>query len=75
MPNALDKEMLDYFTQLNKVEKMSIVQMLKTFLRGKRENHSHISLEQYNREIDEAMEEVERGDVFSHDEVKRMTRS
>lgn len=34
-----------------------------------------ISLEQYNKEIDEAMEEVERGEVYTHEEVVKMSKS
>lgn len=34
-----------------------------------------ISMEQYNLEIDEAIEEVKRGEVFSHDEVVKMAKS
>ncbi len=33
-----------------------------------------ISVSQYNKEIDEAMEEVKRGDVYSHEEVVQMSK-
>ncbi len=33
-----------------------------------------ISIEQYNKEIDEAMEEVKKGEVYSHDEVVKMSK-
>jgi hypothetical protein len=42
MANAIDREML----------------MLKTFLKGRKEQFEHITIEQYNKEIDEAMERV-----------------
>ena len=58
MASVLDKEMFNYFTQLNEAEKKSVVQMLKTFLKGRKKNPGRISIEQYNKEIDEAMEEV-----------------
>jgi hypothetical protein len=74
MSNVIDKEMFNYFIQLNDAEKKSIVQMLKTFLKGRRENPGRISLEQYNKEIDEAMEEVKRGEVYTHDEVVKMAK-
>ncbi len=35
---------------------------------------THISLEQYNKEIDDAMEEVKNGEVYSHEEVVKMAK-
>lgn len=74
MANVLDKEMFNYFTQLNEAEKKSVVQMLKTFLKGRKEKPGRISIEQYNKEIDEAMEEVKRGETYSHTEVVKMAK-
>lgn len=74
MANVLDKEMFNYFTRLNEAEKKSVIQMLKTFLKGREEDPGRISIEQYNKEIDEAMEEVRRGETYSHDEVVKMAK-
>mgnify|MGYP003412982240 FL=1 len=74
MASVLEKEMYNYFTQLNEAEKKSVVQMLKTFLKGRTENPGRISIEQYNKEIDEAMEEVKKGEVYSHNEVVKMAK-
>lgn len=74
MANVLDKEMYSYFARLNEAEKKSVVEMLKTFLQGRTENTGRISIEQYNKEIDEAMEEVKKGDVYTHDEVVKMSK-
>ena len=74
MANVLDKEMFNYFTQLNEAEKKSVVQMLKTFLKGQSKNPDRINIEQYNEEIDEAMEEVKRGETHSHAEVAKMAK-
>jgi len=43
--------MHNYFTQLNDSEKKSVVQMLKTFLKSKKQNPGRISIEQYNKEL------------------------
>ena len=72
MASVLEKEMYNYFTQLNEAEKKSVVQMLKTFLLSRKENPERISIEQYNKEIEEAMEEIKRGEVYSLDEVVKM---
>ncbi len=74
MANALEKEWYSYFVQLNEAEKKSVLLMLKTFLHGRSEDAGRISIEQYNKEIDEAMEEVNRGEVYSHDEVVKMSK-
>jgi hypothetical protein len=74
MASVLEKEMYDYFTRLNEAEKKSVIQMLKTFLKSRKENPGRISIEQYNKEIDEAMEEVKRGEVYTHDEVVKMSK-
>lgn len=48
--------------------------MLKTFLEGAKEKAGRITLEEYNREIDQAMEEVKNGEVISHADVIRMSK-
>ena len=74
MANTLDQELYSYFIQLTEEEKKSVLQMLKTFLKGRKENPERITLEQYNKEIDEAMEEVKKGDVYTHEEVVKMAK-
>ncbi len=75
MANVLDKEMFNYFTRLNEAEKKSIVQMLKTFLNSRDESRDRITIEQYNKEIDEAMEEIKNGEVYTHEEVIKMSKN
>ena len=75
MANVLDKEMFNYFTRLNEAEKKSIVQMLKTFLNSRDESPDRITIEQYNKEIDEAMEEIKNGEVYTHEEVIKMSKN
>lgn len=67
--------MYNYFTQLNEAEKKSVVQMLKTFLQGRNHDSGRISIDQYNQELDEAMEEVKKGEMYTHDEVVKISKS
>ena len=60
--DAIDREMFAYFMQLNDAEKKSVVELLKTFMKGRRSQPDHITIEQYNKELDEAMERVGRGE-------------
>jgi predicted transcriptional regulator len=75
MENVLDKELTSYLKQLNEAEKKSVLLMLKTFLKGRSEDTNRISIEQYNKEIDEAMEEVKKGETYSQEEVVKMAKS
>lgn len=45
--------------------------MLKTFLQHRMEGDGRITLEQYNREIDEALEEVERDNYVLQEEMEK----
>ena len=68
MAEALDHEMNGYFAQLNDAEKKSIIQMLKTFLKSRKEKPERISIEEYNQELREAEAEYEKGEYTSHEE-------
>ena len=74
METTLDKEMYDYFIQLNDAEKKSVVQMIKTFLGSRKEASDRLSIEQYNKELDEAEAEIERGESYTHEEVVKMSK-
>ena len=71
MANALEQEWHNYFVQLNDVERKSVLLMLKTFLQRRNEDTDRISIEQYNKEIDEALAEVEAGSYITQDEMEK----
>jgi len=68
MAKALEQELLQYFLQLDDAEKKSILQMLKTFVKGRDGKISRASIEEYNQELREAEAEYERGDYTPHEE-------
>jgi hypothetical protein len=74
MAKALERELLQYILQLDEAEKKSVLQMLKTFLKGREKKLPRISIEQYNKEIDEAIARVEAGEFYTQDEVERMAK-
>jgi hypothetical protein len=74
MAKALERELLQYIFQLDEAEKKSVLQMLKTFLRGREKKLPRVSTEQYNKEIDEAIARVEAGEYYTHEEVERMAK-
>lgn len=61
MGKALEQEMHEYFMRLSDAEKKSVLQMLKTFLKGRKEKIVSQTQEEYNRELDEAMTRVKGG--------------
>ncbi len=67
--SARSKELLRYFTRLKDAEQKSILQMLKTFVSTRQEEFKPPSMEEYNRELDEADAEIEAGDFVPHEEV------
>jgi predicted transcriptional regulator len=71
MANVLEQEWHNYFLQLNEMEKKSVVLMLKAFLQQRNQDTGRISLEQYNKEIDEALAEVEAGNYITQDEMEK----
>ena len=74
MAKALDQELVYYMFQLDEAEKKSVLQMLKTFVKGREKNTDRITIEQYNKEIDEAIARVEAGEFFTHEEVEKMSK-
>lgn len=75
MASAIDREMFAYFTQLSEAEKKSVVELLKTFMKGRKAQSEHISLEQYNKEIDEAMERVQKGEYTTFEDLEKEMRT
>jgi predicted transcriptional regulator len=74
MAKALERELLQYILQLDEAEKKSVLQMLKTFLKGREKKIARVSVEQYSKEIDEAIARVEAGEYYSHEEVEKLAK-
>ncbi len=70
MASLLEREMFNYFTRLNEDEKKSVLQMLKSFLRSRMHEPVTIGTEQYNKEIDEALEEAKNGNFITQDKME-----
>jgi uncharacterized protein YdcH (DUF465 family) len=70
----LERELRQYILQLDEGEKKSVMQMLKTFLKGREKKFRRISIEQYNKEIDDSIARVEGGEYYTHEEVEQMAK-
>lgn len=71
MASAVDREMYAYFTQLSDAEKKSVVELLKTFMKGRKGQFDRVNVEQYNKEIDKAMERVGRGEYTTFEDLEK----
>jgi len=71
MATVLEQEWLSYFTQLNEVERKSVLQLLKTFLQRKQQPGDRIDIARYNKEIDEALADVAAGNYISQEEIEK----
>lgn len=71
MANVLEKEWHNYFVQLNETEKKSVLQMLKVFFKNRKENMERITIEQYNKELDEAEKQIESGSFVTQEELEK----
>ena len=74
MAKALDRELFQYILQLDEAEKKSVLQMLKTFVKGRQVKPSRITIGQYNKEIDEAIARVEAGEFYSQEDAEQMVK-
>ena len=71
MANVLEKEWQSYFKKLNEVEKKSLLHLLKTFLEGRKESTDPISIEQYNKELEESEKQIEAGDFITQEDLEK----
>ena len=69
MTSLLDVEFNKYWSLLTPVQKESLLGVIKSFVVPR----ERISVEQYNKEIDEAIARIEAGEFFTHEEVIRMS--
>lgn len=72
MENVLDKKLHKYLLQLNDFEKKSILTIAKTFIANKVQITNHYTIDQYNKELDEAVAEVEAGDFVTQEQMEKI---
>ena len=68
---AIRKKLVDYLKTADDKK----VKAMYALLEDEIEQGGRISIEQYNKEIDEAMEEINRGEFYTHEEVVKMSKN
>ena len=71
---SLELEFDKYWSKLTIVEKESLLAVAKNYVQLK-DNTDRISIEQYNKEIDEAMALMDAGEFHTHEEVVEMSKT
>jgi hypothetical protein len=69
--STIDKELIKYFIQLDELQKKSLLEMIKTFTRPGNELEESITIEQYNLELDAAMENVSKGQFTTLEQLEK----
>ena len=69
--SSIDKELIWYFTRLDEEQKKSLLEMIKTFLNPESHVSKRASLEQYNKDLDEAMERISKGEFTTLEELEK----
>ena len=73
--SAVEKELLNCFTRLDEVQKKSLLELIKSFLKSDGKPMARVSLEQYNTELDEAMERISKGEFTTVEELEKEMQS
>ena len=65
---AIKKQVEDYLPMLSTKQQVLVLEMIKSLLHVDNDT-KRISRRQYNKELDEAVERIEKGNSISHKEV------
>lgn len=71
---SLDNEFMQYWLRLTVIEKQSLLSVAKHYIELK-EDVGRISIEQYNKELEEARERVAAGEFYTHEQVMEMSKT
>jgi predicted transcriptional regulator len=69
MPASIEQQLNTYIQQLNSAQKKSLLGFIKTLFK---KEGGEISIEAYNKELEEAEAEIERGEYYTNEEVMAM---
>ncbi len=67
---TLNQEFYYYYNRLSKGQKESILSMMKSFLGKNEDSIKRISIEQYNKELEDAEKRVNAGEYITHEALK-----
>lgn len=75
MKSTLEAEWMDFFSRLNEAEQESLLRILRGIIERKRTSNETIDISEYNREIDQALEELKIGNYITQEEMQKRAAS
>ena len=69
--SEVDKELIRYFIHLTEPQKQSLLQLIKTFMKPGIRPIEKVTVEQYNKELDDAMTRMNKGDFTTLEELEK----
>ncbi len=74
---SIDKEIKKHLPELDSEEKQSLLSVIRSFLKLKNtlKQPQRLTIEQYNKELDEAVARMEAGEFYTQDEAKKIAES
>jgi len=75
MSNVLDKELIEYFIKLDEPQKKSLLELIKSFLNTSGNAAKPVTIEQYNKELDDAMQRMSNGEFTTLEELEKEIKS
>ena len=70
----VDNEFMEYWIELSLPKKESLLSAAKNFVEHRKDT-GHISIEQYNKELDEAMARMDNGEFYTHEQAVQISKS
>jgi len=67
---ALNQEFFHYYNRLSKIQKESMLHLVKSFLEKDEDKTKRVSIEQYNKELEEAEKRISEGNYVTHESLK-----
>lgn len=75
IPMDIQAEKTALIKRLEQINDASLIQAIKHQVDyGLKEKDGRISIEQYNKELDEADAEIDRGEFYTQEEVEKMSK-
>ena len=71
----IDSERSLIIKELQQVEDLSLLRAIKAVLHYGLKQEGRISVEQYNRELEEAEEEIDKGEFIAHEDLKKQMKA
>jgi hypothetical protein len=67
--SAIEKELMRYVARMDDSQKKSLLDMIKVFIKPESQDAGVVSVAEYNKELEEAEAEYERGEFITHEQL------